>query len=382
MSAIATRWHGAPPVLKHVAYAVLALVVLLLLVPSLDPFRQGQLATMAYFGIATVGLTLLTGISGQLSLGHGAFLAVGGYTAALMLQDRESQPPVVLILLAAMAVTLVVGAVVGVAAARLHGPYLAGATLTLAVALPGLAVFFDDVLGGDQGLSVSRPQAPQWFDDTIFLLTGKDMGSAYITYVGWIALLVIMVALANLSVGRTGRRWRAVRDDEVSASLAGINLGRARVLAFVVAAGTAGVAGAVMAMLTRVVAPASFTLALSILILSAIVVGGLGTLVGALVGAAMLTFLPQVITAAGTDAGFSDIQAAQLAPLVYGITMMLIILLAPYGLIGSFYAWRAGRRAARGTASGKAAGAHAAAPTESPTDSPARRTTNTQEVPE
>ena len=145
----------------------------------------------------------------------------------------------------------------------------------------------------------------------------------------------VFLLLANLARSRVGRRWRAVRDDEVAAELAGIHLGRARVSAFVVSAAAAGAAGVVMALAVRLTAPSGFTLTLSLTLLTAVVLGGLGSLTGALVGAALLTFLPSVITDAGTSAGLDDIQAAELAPLVYGLVMVAVILLAPRGLVGS-----------------------------------------------
>ena len=133
------------------------------------------------------------------------------------------------------------GTLVGVAAARLHGPYLAGATLALAVAVPGIALFFDERLGGEQGLSVVLPDIPEWVLDAAFFLTGSELTrSRYVAYLGWFTLIVTFVLLANLSRGRVGRRWRAVRDDEVAAELAGIHLGRARVSAFMVSAAAPG----------------------------------------------------------------------------------------------------------------------------------------------
>ena len=150
--------------------------------------------------------------------------------------------------------------------------------------------------------------------------------------------MLVFLLLANLGRSRVGRRWRAVRDDEVAAELAGIHLGRARVSAFVVSAAAAGAAGAVMALAVRLTAPTGFTLTLSLTLLTAVVLGGLGSLTGALIGAALLTFLPSVITDAGIAAGLDDIKAAELAPLVYGLVMVLVILLAPRGLVGSLEA--------------------------------------------
>ncbi|MPZ93825.1 MAG: branched-chain amino acid ABC transporter permease [Propionibacteriales bacterium] len=326
--------------LRHLGLAVLGLVVVVLVLESTSAFRNAQFATMAYLGIAAGGLTVLTGLNGQLSLGHGALMAIGAYTTALLLQDQ--QLPLVAVLLVASAVTTLIGAVIGVAAARLHGPYIAGATLALAVAVPGVALYFNDQLGGEQGLNVFVPDVPGWFADAVYFLSAQDVsGSKYVAYVGWLSLIVTFVLLANLSRSRVGRTWRAVRDDEVAAEIAGIPLGRARVLAFVVSAACAGLGGAVMALTVRITAPSGFTLTLSLSLLTAVVLGGLGSLTGALLGAALLTFLPQLVTSLGLDVGLSDLQSAQLAPLVYGLTLALVILLAPAGIVGSVRArWR------------------------------------------
>lgn len=330
---------------RHLLLALLALVVVILVLTATSDFRNAQLATMAYLGIAAGGLTVLTGLNGQLSLGHGALMAVGAYTTALFYQESEPMLPVLGVLVVSTLVALVVGALVGVAAARLHGPYLAGATLALAIAVPGIALFFNDTLGGEQGLNVLVPDVPDWFADIIFFITADDVSrSRYIAYIGWLALIVTFVLLANLSRSRVGRVWRAVRDDEVAAEIAGINLGRARVLAFVVSAAAAGLAGAVMAMAVRITAPSGFTLTLSLGLLTAVVLGGLGSLFGAVIGAAILTFLPQVVTAVGQDLGLNALRAAELAPLVYGLTMVLVILLAPAGIVGSLRGWWRRRR--------------------------------------
>jgi branched-chain amino acid transport system permease protein len=334
--------------LRHLFLAGLGLLLVIVVLESTSTFRNGQFATMAYFAIAAGGLTVLTGLNGQLSLGHGAFMAIGAYTTALLLADSASAPPLVVVLLAAALVALVVGAVVGLAAARLHGPYIAGATLALAIAVPGTAIYFGETLGGEQGLPVRVPPVPDWFADALYFLTANDVTSSkYVAYIGWLTLIVTFVLLANLSRSRVGRTWRAVRDDEVAAEIAGINLGRARVLAFVVSATCAGLAGAVMAMAVRIAAPSGFTLTLSLTLLIIVVLGGLGSLLGALLGSALLTFLHPVVTGLGQDAGLSDLRAAELAPLVLGLTMIFVILLAPAGMVGSArMAWQQRRRSA------------------------------------
>ncbi|SFH45300.1 branched-chain amino acid ABC transporter permease [Amycolatopsis regifaucium] len=318
---------------RHLLLALAALVVVVLVLESTGPFLNAQFTAMAYFTIAAGGLTVLTGLNGQLSLGHGALMAVGAYSAALLLKPAALPLPVILLL--AVVLTLAVGALVGVAAARLHGPYLAGATLALAVAVPGIPLFFGETLGGEQGLPVRMPEIPTWLADAAYFVTGQDLTPIrYLAYLSWLAVIIVFVLLANLSRGRVGRNWRAVRDGEVAAELAGIDLGRTRVGAFVVSAGCAGLAGALVALSARLAAPSGFALTLSLSLVSAVVLGGLGTLTGALAGAALLTFLPPLVTGAGTDLGLSDVQAAHLAPLIYGLVTVLIVLLAPAGLTG------------------------------------------------
>lgn len=330
---------------RHLLLALGGLVVVVVVLQSISDFRNIQLTSMAYLGIAAGGLTILTGLNGQISLGHGAFMAIGAYTTALFLQDSEPFVPLAAIILVSVLVTLVVGAVVGVAAARLHGPYLAGATLALAVAVPGIALYFSEDLGGEQGMRVSLPDIPTWVLDSAYLVTGQDLTrSQYVAYIAWLTLIVTFVLLANLSSSRVGRRWRAVRDDEVAAELAGIGLGRARVSAFMVSAAAAGAAGAVLALAVRLAAPSGFTLNLSLTLLTAVVLGGLGSLTGALIGAALLTFLPGFVTEWGLGAGLDDIQAAELAPLVYGLVMVIVILVAPAGLVGSLQGFIIRRR--------------------------------------
>jgi len=315
--------------LRHLLLMVLAYVGVVLLLKTLDPFRASQMASVAYFIPAVAGLTVLTGLNGQISLGHGALMAVGAYTAAVLL-ERAPGLPFVVVVLGAVLVTALVGVVVGAAAARLHGPYLAGATLALAVGVPGLAIYFEDLLGGEQGLRVRPPQSPDWFEQ----LTGAT-SRTYLAYLGWALALVVLFLLSNLLNSRVGRQWRAVRDNEVAAQLAGIDLGRSRVVAFVVSAACAGVAGALYACVIRLAAPGSFTLVLSLSLLTAIVIGGLGSLLGAVIGSVLLVFLAPFLTDRGAAFGLSDIQSANVAPLVYGLVLVLLMLIAPRGLVGT-----------------------------------------------
>ena len=367
MTLVNRAWSNT--LVRHAALALLGLVVVVIVLMSLSDFRNRQLTELAYIALAAGGLTVLTGINGQISLGHGAFMAIGAYTTALMLAEPDTALPLPLILLASLLVALVVGVLVGIAAARLHGPYLAGATLTLAIAVPGIARQFSGVLGGEQGLRVTSPDAPGWFLDAIFFVTGSEPSrTQYYAVLGWAILIAVFFLLANLIRGRTGRQWAAVRDDEVAAELAGINLARARVTAFTVSAAVAGLAGGLMAIQIRLAAPTAFELTLSLTLLTAVVLGGLGTLSGAIIGALLLTYTVRIATDFGVARGLDSIAAAELAPLAYGAVMIIVILLAPAGLVGSLLRLRASRRAAKaGTPS--ASPAQDAGATASPTTS-------------
>jgi branched-chain amino acid transport system permease protein len=344
------RWLPRSTLVRHLAVALLCAVGAVVLLEVTDPFRNSQLATLSYYAIAAGGLTVLTGLNGQISLGHGALMAVGAYTTALFLGADEPLPlPVVFVV--AIVVTTAVGALVGAAASRLHGPYLAGATLALAVGLPGLALRFQETLGGEQGLRVRAPRAPDWFSDAISAISGATATTTkWLAYIGAAALIVTYFLLANLVHSRIGRTWRAVRDQDVAAELAGIRLGSWRVLAFVVSAACAGLAGGVLAIVVRLAAPSGFTLVLSLALLTAIVLGGLGSLLGALIGSALLVFLPQITTDLGSAAGLDGTEAAQLAPFVYGVVLVVAMIFAPAGLVGSIRLRLLGRRAKRAAA--------------------------------
>jgi branched-chain amino acid transport system permease protein len=220
----------------------------------------------------------------------------------------------------------VAGGVVGVAAARLSGPYLAGATLLLAVALPSLALQFPSVFGGDQGLSITVT-APARLGAT-FPLTRWQ------AWVCSVAALIALVILANLARSRVGRDWRAIRDDPVAAALAGLNVARLRVLAFVVSASCAGLAGAMLAYTTTLVSPGSFTLSLSIALLTGAVLGGLGTLAGAIWGALVIVLVPTYVTDVATSHGLSGGVAANIPIAAYGVVLVIVMLLFPEGIQG------------------------------------------------
>ncbi len=312
--------------LRHVLLALLALVVLDRIAASASPFHNSQLASVLIFACATAGLTLLTGTSGQISLGHGAFMAIGAYTAALLLQDTPM--PLWLVLVLATAGTAATGALVGVAAARLRGPYLAGATLALAVGLPALANwrYLTDTLGGANGLTVVSPGPP------------ASLGSFTLDHwqveVCAVPTVLVFLLLANLGRSRYGRAWRAVRDDEVAASLSGLPVARLQVQAFIVSAACAGLAGGLFAFFNGLATPGAFPLTLSLQLLTAIVVGGLGSLAGAVYGSLLLVLLPTWSSDLASSLSLSRDIYANLPLAVYGVVLILVMLLFPMGVQG------------------------------------------------
>jgi branched-chain amino acid transport system permease protein len=326
--------------LRHtLAGAIVTALIVAVLSIRLNAFRDYQMAEIAVDVTAVAGLTMLTGLSGQISLGHGAFMAIGAYTSALLIIHLNW--PFILVLLIAGLVSAAAGVVVGVAAARLRGPYLAGATLMLGVALPTLAYAYQSVFGGDQGLTVVSA-APGFLGQN-FPLTRWQ------AWIAWAVALVTVVLLANLSRGRVGRDWRAVRDDEVAAALAGVNVARARVLAFVVSAVCAGLAGSLLAIVTTLVAPTSFTVTLSITLLTAAVIGGLGTLPGAIWGSLLVVLAPTYITDVATSHGLSSSVGSNIPILAYGVILIVVMLAFPQGLQGALRKLFTGFAGARGS---------------------------------
>ncbi|HZR53693.1 MAG TPA: branched-chain amino acid ABC transporter permease [Streptosporangiaceae bacterium] len=310
---------------RVLAGIVIVAVIAVFLSIKLNAFRDYQIAEIATYTTAVAGLTVLTGLSGQISLGHGAFMAIGAYATALLLLHLGW--PYYVVLLLSAAITALAGAVVGVAAARLSGPYLAGATLMLGVALPSIADAYPGTFGGDQGLTVA-------FTAPGFL--GANFPQT--RWQAWVATatgLVTLTLLASLSRSRIGRNWRAVRDDEVAAAVAGIDVARARVLAFVVSAACAGLAGSLLAVITALVAPGAFTLTLSITLLTAAVIGGLGTLPGAIWGALVIVLVQPYITNLANSHGLSSTTSANIPIAAYGLILILIMLAFPQGLQGA-----------------------------------------------
>jgi branched-chain amino acid transport system permease protein len=300
-------------VLKAAAVAVFVAAVGL--VPSiLDDFQASQFAYVAIFLIAITGLDILTGYTGQISLGHGAFMAIGGYTTAIL--AAKAGVDYLWTIPVAGVVAGVAGFLFGVPALRLTGLYLALATFGIAVAMPALITKFDGLTGGNAGLQFDLVQAPSWLD-----LSPND----WLYALSWTIALVLLAAAWLLLRGRTGRAFRAVRDSEVAAVAFGIHLPTVKTLAFGVSAFYAGIAGALFAVANlSYVSPETFSLRLSIYLVVGAVAGGLGSLWGLVFGAALIEFLP--VHAADVSRTAPDV--------IFGAVLIAVMLLLPTGAAG------------------------------------------------
>jgi branched-chain amino acid transport system permease protein len=293
---------------------VAALLGFAVLVPFVfGPYRVGQFTLVAAYAVAALGLNLLVGYNGQISLGHGAFFALGAYTTALLIE--KAGVPYLLTVPIAGVLAFAVGFVFGVPALRLRGLYLALVTLALAVATPQLIKRFDGLTEGTQGMTVEQPESPGWLpladDQFLYLLT--------------LVVAAIMFALAwSLMRSQVGRAVQAVRDDEIPASTLGVDLATTKTRVFALSAAYAGVAGALYVFAIGFVAPEAFTVTISLAFLAAIVVGGLATIVGAVFGALFIEFVPVYA---------SDVNDA-LTGVIYGGVLILAMFVLPGGVAG------------------------------------------------
>lgn len=307
---------------------MLFLLFILILQSQFDAYNQAQLALVLILFIGTLSVTLLTGISGQLSLGQGALMAVGGYSSALMMINLKLSLWVAVP--ASMISAGVAGLLLGITAARLSGPYLAGTTLVIALAIPSLANRFFSVFKGDEGLSVDVGYPPTWLSD----LLGE------ITYEQWqlytalpFAALALFIA-SNILLSRTGRSWRAIRDNQSASALAGVNYSRAKVFAFVISAMFAGLAGALYG-LRGLVGPSVYPVSLSLTLLTAAVLGGVRSIAGAFIGTVIVVFLPDWIDLAISGAELSEQVSNFLPGLLSSLLLILTVVINPAGVMGT-----------------------------------------------
>ncbi|MFZ0853269.1 MAG: branched-chain amino acid ABC transporter permease [Hyphomicrobiaceae bacterium] len=323
---------GRRPLLGR-GYWLWCLVIVLALLPVLGG-RTGlisnygflQLSLMIVYAIAVLGLILLTGFNGQISLGHGAFFAVGAYVAAILI-DQANWPYWATLPLAAV-ICFVVGYLFGLPALRLEGHYLALATFALAVAVPQILKYrhFEWFTNGVQGINIFKPDPP----------FGLPLSADQWMYLVVLAVAVVMFWVArNLLDSRTGRALRAIRDHTMAASTMGINVAHYKTVVFGISALYTGVAGALHAIIFEFVAPDSFRFELSIAILVGAVVGGIASLPGAVIGGVFVQVIEKY-----ADALTKKLTAAVNLPLdlepwtIYGIALIVLMYTMPMGIAG------------------------------------------------
>ncbi|MEZ5145233.1 MAG: branched-chain amino acid ABC transporter permease [Acidimicrobiales bacterium] len=288
---------------------------ILLYIPQYFPrFRiEGQFNVIITYAIAALGLNLLTGFNGQISVGHGAFFGVGAYTTAILVADHDWSYPATFV--AGAVLTFVLGLLVGLPALRIRGLYLALVTLALATVFPLIITRFSDVTGGTQGKRVPRVRAPEW--------SGlQDDQWKYYVLLGF--AVVAFVLVRNLVRSRVGRSLIAIRDNETAAEVLGVNLSLYKVVTFGVSAMLAGVAGCLSVLNEPFVNAEKYNINLSITLLVAVVVGGAATILGPAFGAFFVVFLPEWLPKSQPE----------LSPVLFGGALILLMIVAPGGFLG------------------------------------------------
>ena len=437
-------WLRNSRLLIHAPLFIVIWFVLSRLNFMVEPLVSYYLALAAMYATAMFGMVILVGLSGQVSLGNGALMAVGGYVFAVTSLNWQTVPilgmqwnAVYSVIFAGLG-GVIAGLIIGLLAARLRGPYLAGLTLGIAVGLPSIAARFPGLLGGSQGLMLTVPYPEGGYaaesaaevdaaaesdaaaleaalsggtsspsdaagsedmltvDDVTGSASSEDMltvddvtgttapddmltvddvtgagstdtgetaplpspsaisstPSGTVTDVGfvleqWQASVSIAVACIagfvalNLVRGRQGRVWKAVRDDPIAAALSGISPAASKVSAFVVSSLFAALAGAVFAQILTYVGPGAYGVALSLSLLVGVVLGGRGSLLGAVIGAVLLVGLPAAVSNLAGERGWSEQVTNSLPSLAYGLLLVLVVLIAPGGVMGLLGAgWR------------------------------------------
>ncbi|MGR4869378.1 branched-chain amino acid ABC transporter permease [Variovorax sp. LARHSF232] len=301
------RWMLLALALVLVAACALPFVV--------SNYRVFQFTLALVYAIALLGLNMLTGYNGQISLGHGAFYAIGAYVAAILM-DKFGVPYWATVP-AAGAVCLLAGFLFGLPALRLEGLYLALATFALGVAMPQILKYkhLEHWTGGAMGIVIVKPEAPEWSGLT------QDQWLYFVV----LACLLLLFAVAwNLLRGRIGRAMVAIRDQPIAAQAMGVNTAMVKSLTFGVSAMYTGIAGALGAIVIQFVAPDSFSVFLSISLVVGVVVGGLASIQGAIYGALFIQFIPNVADEISKAAPWA----------IYGVFLIAFMYLMPAGVAG------------------------------------------------
>ena len=289
---------------------VVVTAVICLLPLLISDYNVYLVSRVGIFFVAILGLNILTGYTGQISIGHGAFMAVGGYTSAILSRDHHTN--LILTLVIAFGICFVAGLLFGLPALRLSGVYLALATFALALSVPQLPLKWSTYLGGSLGVESSDTKSNLW-----------------IYVVAWTSAAILFALAWLILRGRVGRAFRAVRDSEIAATASGVEIGIYKTLAFGISAAYCGVAGALYVMASNGFAqPQVFDVMLSLVLLIGAAVSGLGSLWGILAGAAFVGLLPKISSSVpflGQDHG---------RDVAYGLLVILVMLLLPGGFAG------------------------------------------------
>jgi branched-chain amino acid transport system permease protein len=295
--------------------------ILLILSNQVGDLKLYQGSFVATYALAITSIILLTGYSGQLSLGQTALMAVGAYAGALTIFNAGLHP--VIGLLVAALVAGVFGLLLGLIVARLSGPYLAGTTLALAVSLPTLANQFP-ILGAEEGVAFNVGSAPARF--------GEDFSQyKWQFWISSLAALIMVWFIANLLTSRYGRTYKALRDNPVAAELSGINVGQVKVGAFAISSGVAGLSGALLAVLISGVSPSAFPLSLSFALLGGAVVTGVYSLKGVILGGLVLVAIPEIADSLVSRIGGSEGFTTSLPGFLVSALLILAVVFAPNG---------------------------------------------------
>jgi branched-chain amino acid transport system permease protein len=302
----------------------------------LNSFRTFQAAQFGVWLIVLVGLNLLTGYSGQISLGHGAFVAIGAYAAAILMSDAGL--PLYLAVPAAGAITAAAGIVLGIPALRFTGPYLAIATLAMMIAFPQIMKLngISDWTGGNQGIMLDEPRPPASLDG---LVTDRQ----WLYYCCIVPALLLLGVAWNVTRSRVGRALRALRDSEIGAEQMGVNIALYKMTAFGLSAFYAGTGGALFVFSSSFISPQNFDVTISITMLVMVVLGGLASIPGTIVAAVLMTFRNEIVNGLagiGLLEGLGALVPGEqqspdtLRGALYGLMLIVTVMLVPRGVAG------------------------------------------------
>jgi len=297
---------------KKILGAIVGLIALFILPMYLGNYSIFLLSMLAVYALVSIGLNLLMGFTGQIAAGHAGFLALGAYFTAILSTRVEWMPCLAVLLLAGI-FTGIIGFLLGIPILRLKGFYIAMATLAFGVVVSEIILQWSSLTNGDNGLDVP-----------VATIAGFAFDSDYKLFYLIVSVTIILTLLAkNLVGGYIGRAFIALRESEVAAQTIGIDLAKFKTIAFAISAFYTGVAGGLFAYLITFLSPDAFTIELSVDFIAMIVIGGMGSILGSIIGAVILTGMQQIL------AGLLDLQI-----LIFGISLIVFMIFMPKGISG------------------------------------------------